>query len=134
MVKARGRPQTYKPAFCDKIIALAGEGKTKEQWAAACGVSTAMIYAWADVADKRSHDDFIDAFTQADAVLKDYWINLAKDHISDYHAKGGEGRHTNQNILKLFMANIVDWRDKREDNVNHEGLTIQVAADAEAMK
>lgn len=69
----RGRPSTYDPAYCDRVIALGAEGKSPEQISAAIGVPRSTMQSWAEV-----HPDFSAALTRAKELEQDWWETIGQ--------------------------------------------------------
>lgn len=70
-----GRPSEYRPAFCDQVVDLGKEGKSKAQMAAAFDVSRQTIDNWAV-----AHPEFLEALSRAETHAQAWW-----------EAKGVEG-------------------------------------------
>ncbi len=113
--QSRGRPSTYDPSFCDRVIELMGEGLSFAAVAGALGVSRDTIYAWAEV-----HPEFSDTKKTGKAAAQLFWerqlIATAKGLVT--------GSPTTAIIFGLKNRAPLDWRDKTE--VEHKG-TIPVA-------
>jgi hypothetical protein len=63
-----GRPTDYLPEYCDKVIALGKEGKSRAQMAAHFDVSRPTIDNWAD-----AHPEFFEALSRAQAHCQAWW-------------------------------------------------------------
>jgi hypothetical protein len=63
-----GRPSDYQPEFCDQVIDLAKQGKSKAQMAAAFDVSRQTIDNWAE-----AHPEFLEALSRAEAHCQAWW-------------------------------------------------------------
>ena len=63
-----GRPSAYDLAYCEQVIALAKEGKSKAQMAAHFDVSRQTIDNWA-----AAHPEFLEALSRADAHCQAWW-------------------------------------------------------------
>lgn len=64
----RGRPSEYDPSYCDAVIDLGREGKSKAQMAAAFDVSRQTIDNWA-----AAHPAFLEALNRAMAHCQAWW-------------------------------------------------------------
>ena len=58
--RGRGRPSTYDPAFCERVIELGEQGKSKAQIAKALRISRKSLYLWMKV-----HPEFAEAMKEA---------------------------------------------------------------------
>lgn len=63
-----GRPSKYDPTFCDLVIELGAEGKSKAQIAAALGISRETLNQW-----KKSNKPFSDALKTAHDLALSWW-------------------------------------------------------------
>jgi hypothetical protein len=63
-----GRPSTYKPEYCEKVIELGRDGKSPTQIAVAIGVSRSTMLSWAD-----QHLEFSAALTRAKECEQAWW-------------------------------------------------------------
>lgn len=69
----RGRPSTYDPAYCDRVIALGAEGKSPEQISAAIDVPRTTMLRWAD-----EYPEFRTALTRAKELEQDWWESVGQ--------------------------------------------------------
>ena len=69
----RGRPSTYDPAYCERVIELGAEGKSPEQISAAIGVPRSTMQSWAE-----AHSDFSAALTRAKELEQDWWESIGQ--------------------------------------------------------
>lgn len=65
---SRGRPTKYDPSFCERVIELGKEGKSRVQIACALEVDPKSLRDWAD-----AHEDFSLALTRAKAEEQNWW-------------------------------------------------------------
>lgn len=63
-----GRPSDYDPAYCERVIELGKEGKSKAQMAAEFDVSRQTIDNWA-----AAHEEFLEALNRAMAHCQAWW-------------------------------------------------------------
>jgi len=68
-----GRPTSYDPSFCERVIELGRIGKSIEQIAANLGFSTRVLFDWRD-----KHPDFLHALEYAKELELDWWENIAQ--------------------------------------------------------
>lgn len=103
-----GRPSGYNPAYCERVIELGREGKSKVQMAADFDVSKQTLLNWAD-----AHPEFFDALTRAATLAQAWWENAGQ--------VGLVADKFNGNVWSRSMAARFpeDWREKTEQNVNH---------------
>lgn len=72
----RGRPSMYRPEFCERVIELGREGKSKAQMAAEFDVSRQTLDAWV-----KEHPEFLVAITRARDLALAWWEEKAQSHI-----------------------------------------------------
>ena len=63
-----GRPSSYDPAFCKRIIEMADEGSGPAEYAVEFGVDRATLYKWAD-----QYEDFRTALSRAKIHEQAWW-------------------------------------------------------------
>ena len=68
-----GRPTTYDPKFCDKVLELGAEGKSRAQIASALGVAKATIQNW-----EAAHPEFLAAMTHARDEAQAWWEGMGQ--------------------------------------------------------
>lgn len=68
-----GRPPTYRPEFCDRIIELGRLGYSQARMAADIGVAKATITEWA-----QQHVEFSNALARARTLSQSWWENEAQ--------------------------------------------------------
>ena len=71
--RGRGRPSTYDPAFCERVIELGEEGKSKAQIARALGCSRKSLYLWMKV-----HPEFAEAMDEAQFAALAWWEDVGQ--------------------------------------------------------
>ncbi len=72
-----GRPSAYDAAYCDEVIDLGKQGKSKAQMAAAFDVSRQTIDNWA-----AAHEEFLEALSRAEAHAQAYWEDKGETNIA----------------------------------------------------
>lgn len=65
---AGGRPSDYRAEYCDDVIALGKEGKSRAQMASHFDVSRQTIDNWAE-----AHPEFLEALTRALTHCQAWW-------------------------------------------------------------
>lgn len=63
-----GRPTDYRAEFCERVIELGKEGKSKAQMAARLGVCRMTLENWT-----QNHPEFMDAINRARELSQDWW-------------------------------------------------------------
>jgi transposase-like protein len=76
-----GRPTSYRPEFCQRVVALMAEGRSLEGCAALLGVHPDSLYEWQKV-----HPEFSEAVRAGRAAATTFWENRLLDV-----ANGGSG-------------------------------------------
>jgi transcriptional regulator with XRE-family HTH domain len=71
-----GRPTDYDPAFCDRVIILGKQGKSRAEMASALDCSRTTIAAW-----EAAHPEFLDATKRASDESLAWWENKARNGI-----------------------------------------------------
>jgi transposase-like protein len=67
------RRSTYDPSFCDRVIELGEEGKSKAQIARALGCSRKSLYLWMKV-----HPEFGEAMKEAEFAALAWWEDVGQ--------------------------------------------------------
>lgn len=104
-----GRPSTYDPAYCDKVIELGREGASKAEMAFALGVARNTLDNWA-----ATHPEFLSAVKEAVSLAQGWWE--AEGRKAVFGAKPG----FNATAYIFTMKNRFpdDWKDKRETELS----------------
>lgn len=100
---AAGRPSEYNPDYCEKVIELGKEGKSKAQMAATLGVCRQTLDNWCD-----AHEEFLDAVNQAREFALVWWEDLGQKMVKE---------NTGNATMFIFQTKNRfpnDYRDKRE--------------------
>jgi len=90
-----GRPSTYDPAYCEKVIELGRIGKSVEQIASGLNVSLRVLYDWRD-----KHEEFMHAMELAKQHELDWWETMAQTHM----VENKESDKLNASIWSRSMA------------------------------
>jgi len=69
-----GRPSSYKPDFCQRVISLMAEGRSLDGCAALLGVHPDSLYTWQKV-----HPEFSDAVKTGRAAATAFWESRLLD-------------------------------------------------------
>lgn len=87
-----GRPTTYDPSYCEVVIEMGKQGKSKAQMAARFNVARSSIDAWAE-----ANPEFSEAINIAMSHAQDWWENAGQEGMF----LGGGG--FNANVWKKSM-------------------------------
>jgi hypothetical protein len=69
-----GRPSSYDPAYCEKVIELGKQGMSVVEMAVSIGVSRATLETnW-----PAEHPEFLEAFTHARECSQAWWENTGR--------------------------------------------------------
>jgi hypothetical protein len=63
-----GRPEEYKPEYCERVIELGKDGCSVVQMACHLGVVKQTLHNWSG-----QHEEFLDAFTRAKQHSQCWW-------------------------------------------------------------
>jgi hypothetical protein len=79
---AMGRPSSYDPSYCERVIELGQDGASVVEMAHAIGVVKQTIYDW-----EKEHPEFLDAMTRAREASQVWWevagrMGLAADKFN----------------------------------------------------
>jgi len=72
--RSGGRPSSYKPDFCQRVISLMAEGRSLDGCAALLGVHPDSLYTWQKV-----HPEFSDAVKTGRAAATAFWESRLLD-------------------------------------------------------
>lgn len=107
-----GRPTKYKPEYCDTIIAMGKQGKSRVQCATALDVHTDTLYEWAD-----KHTEFSDAMKKAKEFAEAFWETRLMVMM-----ESGELIQASPTFM-FYMKCRFGWRDKDATTINLETKT-----------
>jgi hypothetical protein len=71
--RGRGRPSSYDPAYCDQVVELGAQGKSRVQISALIGVHRSTLDDWA-----KAHPEFSEALTRAKELEQHWWEEQAQ--------------------------------------------------------
>lgn len=72
-----GRPSSYRPEFCERVIELGKEGKGPAEIASALDVDRTTMLGWA-----RDHEEFQTALTRAKTEEQAWWENTGRNALN----------------------------------------------------
>ena len=119
-MKRKGRPTSYRPEFCDRVVALMSEGRSLDGCASLLGVHPDSLYEWQKV-----HPEFSEAVRAGRAAATTFWENRLL-----YVAQGGSG---NAQAIQWALRNrsraASGWHNdaQRLEHSGPEGGPVQVA-------
>ena len=91
--RGRGRPTTYDPSFCERVIELGEQGKSKAQIARALGCSRKSMYLWMKV-----HPEFAEAMEEAEFAAMGWFEDVGQVGLS-------MGNKFNASLYSYLMKN-----------------------------
>ena len=102
-IRKVGRPSKYDPSFCDLVIELGAQGKSKTQIAANLGIDRDTLTEWAKL-----HPEFSGAVKRAKQLAQAWWEDAGQMNMT---RKG-----FNQVAFIFQMKNRFpdDYKDKHE--------------------
>lgn len=115
-----GRPTSYDPAYCERVIALGREGKSKTYIATQLGVTRQTIDNWMEV-----HGEFFNSMALALELAQAWWEDAGQDGL---HADKFNGSVWSRSMAARFPD---DWREKQE--IKHSGAVDLTAESDEAL-
>lgn len=118
--KKIGRPTLYKPEYCQRVIEMGREGKSKEQITATLGVSWDCLDNWAE-----KHEEFFHALRVAKNLELNYWEDLGLQHIVEVPGGGRLNGAVYNKIMAARFPQKYSERNKIELTGNNGGA-IQV--------
>ncbi len=106
--KSAGRPTKYKPAYCEEVISLMGEGLSFMAACASLGVHRTTAYDWV-----KEYPDFAAAHELGRGKRV---LFLERDLL-----KAESGPQVTSRIFALKNAAPEEWRDKHEHEHGGKG-------------
>lgn len=114
--RGKGRPTDYDPAFCERVVALGSEGKSKAQIAAELGVVRQTLYAWAE-----TYREFSDALNRAKELELAWWENEGQAGL-----RMGKDFNAAAFIFQMKNRFKEDYRDKQELGISGDAAFVQL--------
>jgi hypothetical protein len=118
--KKIGRPTLYKPEYCQRVVELGRQGKSKEQISATLGLSWNTLDLWAE-----KHEEFMSALRVAKNLELNYWEDLGLQHIVEVPGGGRLNGAVYNKIMAARFPQKYSERNKIELTGNNGGA-IQV--------
>lgn len=100
-----GRPSTYDPSYCQKVIDHMATGASVASFAAEIEVARSTINEWMD-----RHSQFSEAVSIAKAKCAAWWEAAGRKIVTD----GGSAPQATMITLGLKNMAAEDWREKTE--------------------
>ena len=95
-----GRPPTYRPEFCERIIELGKLGYSQARMAAALDVSKQTITDWA-----KRHVEFSDALSRARTYAQSWWEQEAQTGLKNREFNAGIW---DKSVKSMFREDYTD--------------------------
>jgi hypothetical protein len=102
-IRKVGRPSKYHTSFCDLVLDLGAEGKSKAQIAAALGISRETLHAWC-----KQYPAFSDAIKAAADLALAWWENAGQTNMTR------QGFNATAFIFQMKNRFRDDYRDASE--------------------
>lgn len=115
-----GRPSSYEPAFCDKVIEWGKQGKSKTWIAATLECTRQTLENWAS-----ANPEFLDALTRAMLHSQLWWEDAGQN--------GMTGDKFNASVWSRSMAARFpdDWREvSRKELTGQDGGPVLTAVES----
>lgn len=90
-----GRPTDYDPEYCDLVIKLASQGKSKAQMAATIGTTRQTMWSW-----MQQYPEFLDAMNHAEELCQQWWEDMGQTYLINKR----EGDTLNTGLWSRSMA------------------------------
>ena len=107
-----GRPSTYDPSHCERVIELGKRGKSVAVMAAQLDVHKDTIYEW-----MRVHPEFSDAIKRALTYSQEWWEDAGQNALQQTNFQGSMW---SRSMAARFPA---DWRESTKTELSG---TVQV--------
>ena len=104
----RGRPSKYKEDYCDQVIALGSDGKSRTQIARTLGVVRQTLTDW-----EASHPEFSDAMSIAEEYAQAWWEDQGQAGIT-------MGKQFNGFVYSFQMKNRFRKEYTEKVDLKHE--------------
>jgi hypothetical protein len=101
------RPTKYDPAFCERVVEMGMEGKSKVEIAVALGVGRATIKVW-----EAKHDAFRAAMAYAKDCEQSWWEAQGRMNLGAQHFQASMW---SRSMAARFSD---DWRERKDIDLN----------------
>lgn len=102
-----GQPPKYKPAYCEKVVKLAAQGRTMEEIAWELRVSKKTLYNW-----QERYEEFAYALEMMDTAFDSWFMKVGRHIIEDTLPDNRKG---NASLWYSWAKNKYSWADKVEN-------------------
>lgn len=111
-----GRPTTYEPAYCAKVLEMAAEGAGRYEIAARLGCAYSTLQLW-----EKAHPEFAEAMRDARDASQGWW-----------EAQGRKGIWSREFNAQAYVTQVrcrfpEQWQEKH--SVSAGGITINITSD-----
>ena len=107
-----GRPSTFKPEYCDKIVEVMAAGYSKTAFAGSLGTSRQTLISWSEL-----FPEFLDAVKRGEAA-RVFFLETGLLAAPD-------GSNVTSRIFALKNAAPDEWKDKHETvHANPDGSAL----------
>ena len=106
-----GRPSSYKPEYCELVVALGREGASKAEMAHAMGCSRTTMDLWA-----ATNPAFLDAVKEALDLAQGWWESEGRKAVFGKIP----GFNATAYIFQMKNRFPTDWKDRQA--VEHSGV------------
>jgi hypothetical protein len=121
-VRRRGRPSSYKPSYCNRVLTFATNGCCKNEIAVGLGVSVKTLNAWAE-----TYDDFRQAMSEAKELEYAWWLMVGRKGQFTRNWNGSAWALQMRNrFRKRFGERVPDKDDAPKESVNAEQLRAEM--------
>lgn len=112
-----GRPSSYDPAYCDRVVEHCSDGSSLTSFAAEIDVARSTINEWMD-----KHPEFSEAVKRAKAKCAAWWEKQAR------MGAAGTQKDINPTLCIFGLKNMAadDWRDvKTTELTGKDGAPVE---------
>lgn len=107
-----GRPTDYRPEYCERVVELGKQGKSKAQIAVALDVVRNTLDLWA-----KANPEFLSAMQRAREESQNWWELQAQGSVYLPHQGGTFNAALWSKIMNVRFPD--DYREKQEVSVDH---------------
>lgn len=114
-----GRPTSYKPEMCDRVIELMRQGASMNEVAADIGIDRDTIKDWKNSESPRYNEDFSAAIKKGVELSEAWWEKHGRTEL--------HSNTFNPTLWYMNMRNRFGWADKQEIKQDISGnITVNV--------
>ena len=108
---AGGRPTTYDPLYCDKVVDMGKEGLSWTAIASELGHARSTLYLWMD-----NHEEFSVAMKRARELAMGWWEKVLMGQATGKF----DGKSATAAIFAMKNQFPDDYRDRKEHKIDAE--------------